>query len=194
MGKLADLRQRAGSLIAAPLLRVAVRLHLSANTVTVAGLVVCIGAAVAIATGHLLVGGLVVLFSGLFDILDGALARSTGKSTKFGALLDSVFDRLSEAALLFALAVLYTERGTLPGVFLAIIALVGSFLTSYVRARAEGLGLTCRVGFFTRAERVIILALGLVFNQVLIALSLIATLSYVTVGQRVAHIWSQTRG
>jgi CDP-diacylglycerol--glycerol-3-phosphate 3-phosphatidyltransferase len=146
-----------------------------------------------IATGHLLIGGVLVLLAGLFDMLDGALARSTGGTTKLGGFVDSVSDRLSETALFAALIVLYTSRGSLEGVILSIVALAGAYLTSYLRARAEGLGLECRVGLFTRGERVPLLALGLLINQVLIMLGVIAVLGWITVVQRVFHVWRQTR-
>lgn len=199
MSKEAGLR-RISSVILAPLARAAIKLHLSPNSLTLIGLAVAMASAAIVGTGHLLAGGLVLLFSGLFDMVDGAVARSTGKSTKLGALTDSVSDRISEAALLFALVVLYTFRGSAGGVFLTVAALIGSFLTSYIRARAEGLGLECKVGVLTRAERVIMLALGLMLDGVTghaaayVAVALITLLSYVTVVQRLAYVWKQTHG
>jgi CDP-diacylglycerol--glycerol-3-phosphate 3-phosphatidyltransferase len=150
-------------------------------------------AAWVIATGRLIIGGILVLVAGLFDILDGALARFTNKTTVFGGLLDSTFDRLSEAALFIGILILYAPDGNTLMVTVIFLAMVGSFVTSYIRARAEGLGLACSVGLFTRAERVIILCLGLLFDQVLIALAILAVLSFITVGQRLFHVWSQTR-
>ena len=198
MSKEQVLRQ-AASTIVSPFVRAAAKLHISPNALTLTGLVISLVSAVIVGSGYLLAGGLVMLFSGLFDMIDGALARSTGKTTKFGALMDSVSDRVSEAALLCALLVMYTLRGSTPGAFLAAAALVGSFLTSYIRARAEGLGLECRVGMFTRAERVIVLGLGLILDQALwqygalVAVAILAAFSYVTVVQRVAYVWKQTR-
>jgi|SRR3990172_3947185 len=198
MSKEQVLRQ-AASIIVSPFVRAAAKLHISPNALTLTGLVISLVSAVIVGSGYLLAGGLVMLFSGLFDMIDGALARSTGKTTKFGALMDSVSDRVSEAALLCALLVMYTLRGSTPGAFLAAAALVGSFLTSYIRARAEGLGLECRVGMFTRAERVIVLGLGLILDQALwqygalVAVAILAAFSYVTVVQRMAYVWKQTR-
>ena len=198
MSKEQVLRQ-AASTIVSPFVRAAAKLHISPNALTLTGLVISLVSAVIVGSGYLLAGGLVMLFSGLFDMIDGALARSTGKTTKFGALIDSVSDRVSEAALLCALLVMYTLRGSTPGAFLAAAALVGSFLTSYIRARAEGLGLECRVGMFTRAERVIVLGLGLILDQALwqygalVAVAILAAFSYVTVVQRMAYVWKQTR-
>ncbi|MBI2957632.1 MAG: CDP-alcohol phosphatidyltransferase family protein [Chloroflexi bacterium] len=198
MGKEAVLR-RVSSVVLPPLVRAAVRLRVSPNVLTVVGLVTCLAAAALVGSGNLLLGGLVVLLAGLFDLLDGAVARASGMTSRFGALVDSVADRVSEAALLCALVVLYTTRGQNAGIWLSLAALVGSFLTSYVRARAEGLGLQDSVGVLTRAERVAVLALGLVLDGVtqqagaLIATAIIAVFSYVTVVQRVAHAWKQTR-
>jgi CDP-diacylglycerol--glycerol-3-phosphate 3-phosphatidyltransferase len=161
-------------------------------------LAISIIAAGAIATNHLLIGGFLVLLSGLFDIMDGALARSTNQVTRFGALLDSTFDRISDAVLLLGLLVLYLISGGTVEIVLIFLALAGSFLTSYVRARAEGIGINCPVGLFTRAERVIILALGLLLNplyelSILIALLLVVVLGFFTVGQRLIYVWQQTK-
>jgi len=128
-----------------------------------------------------------------FDILDGALARFTNKTTVFGGLLDSTFDRLSEAVIFAGLLILYAPDADVLMVVAIFTAMIGSFLTSYIRSRAEGLGLTCSVGLFTRAERVIILCLGLLFDKVLIALAILVVLSFITVGQRFVHVWLQTR-
>jgi CDP-diacylglycerol--glycerol-3-phosphate 3-phosphatidyltransferase len=161
-------------------------------------LAISIIAAGTIATNHLLIGGFLVLLSGLFDILDGALARLTNQATRFGALLDSTFDRISDAVLLLGLLVLYVMSGGTTEMVLIFLALISSFLTSYVRARAEGLGVNCPVGLFTRAERVIILALGLLLNplyefSIFIALLIVVVLGFVTVSQRLIYVWQQTK-
>ena len=130
-----------------------------------------------------------ILLSGLFDLVDGALARATGQSTRLGALLDSTVDRISEAVLLGAILVWYAGQGSTQGIILSFAALVGSFLISYIRARAEGLRIDCQVGIFTRAERVIILALGLLLNQVLIAMWLLVIFAYITVMQRLLYVY-----
>ena len=188
------LRQQVASVVADPFIGIISKSRLSPNMLTVIGLAVSFGAAGVIATERLLVGGVLVLVAGLFDMLDGALARSIGRETKLGGLVDSVSDRLAEAVLFTALLVVYTSRGSLVGVLLTIAALVGSFLTSYIRARAEGLGLDCRVGLFTRGERVLVLAIGLMLNQALIAVGVITILGWVTVAQRIFHAWRQMRG
>ncbi len=152
-------------------------------------------AAVLAGTGHPFAAGWVVLLAGFFDMIDGALARRTNQVTRFGAVLDSTLDRLSEAAVLIGIIAYYlfdyNPVPYKPWIILLIgITMIGSFLVSYVRARAEALNIECQVGIFTRAERVIILALGLLISRVpyvlVIALGIIALLSIVTVIQRLA--------
>jgi CDP-diacylglycerol--glycerol-3-phosphate 3-phosphatidyltransferase len=198
MINLAGFRKTAARRITEPLMAILKKSRLKPNTLTWIGLTISIIAAGTIATNHLLISGFLVLLSGLFDILDGTLARLTNQTTRFGALLDSTFDRVSEAVLLLGLLVLYLRSGGTLEIILIFLALIGSFLTSYVRARAEGLGIDCPVGLFTRAERVIILALGLLSNQfykfsILIALLVLVVLGFVTVGQRLFYVWQKAK-
>jgi CDP-diacylglycerol--glycerol-3-phosphate 3-phosphatidyltransferase len=195
---LAEFRKIAARRITEPLKTTLIKSQLKPNTLTWLALAISIIAAGTIATNHLLIGGFLVLLSGLFDILDGALARLTNQATRFGALLDSTFDRISDAVLLLGLLVLYVMSGGTTEMVLIFLALISSFLTSYVRARAEGLGVNCPVGLFTRAERVIILALGLLLNplyefSIFIALLIVVVLGFVTVGQRLIYVWQQTK-
>ncbi|GAH63631.1 unnamed protein product, partial [marine sediment metagenome] len=113
-----------------------------------------------------LLPGFVVLIAAFFDILDGALARRTNQTTHFGAVLDSTLDRLAEAVVLLGILFLYAREQAVAEILLVSLALLGSLLVSYIRARAEAVGLECQVGLFTRAERVIVLALGLLLNQI----------------------------
>ncbi len=166
---------------------------LSPNVLTVFGLLLALGVAWILSAGHFFLGGFLVLLSGAFDLLDGALARASGRSTRFGALLDSTFDRFSEAALFLGLLAYYANQGSHQELVLVGAGLVGAMMTSYVRARAEGLGLTCEVGIFTRPERVIVLAIGLIFNQMLVVLWIIAVLANLVAWQRLFHVWQQLR-
>lgn len=193
MTNLTELRKTIARSITTPFLSALSKSRLKPNTLTWLGLVISLIAAYTIATNHLVIAGFLVLIAGLFDILDGALARVTSQSTRFGALLDSTFDRLTDAVLLLGVAFLYLKAGEELNVILAFLALIGSFLTSYVRARAEGLGIACSVGLFTRAERIIILALGLFLDQLLIALAVLTALAFLTVGQRVIYVWQKTK-
>jgi len=194
MPDLAALRKVVAQRITTPFLSALSRSRLKPNTLTWLGLVVSLAAACTIATDHLIVAGILVLLSGLCDILDGALARATNQSTRFGAILDSTFDRVADAVLLLGVAYLYLKSGNELNTVLAFLALMGSFLTSYVRARAEGLGIACPVGLFTRAERVIILALGLFLDQLFVALVVLAILAFFTAGQRLVYVWQKTKG
>ena len=188
-----DLRKFAATKITGPLIPLLSKTGLTPDILTWIGLFINIIAAAVIALNHLLVGGILVLFSGLFDLLDGALARYNNKTTRFGALLDSTFDRLSEALVLIGILILYLNGEHTLEILLIFGVLVASFLISYIRARAESLGIECKTGLFTRAERVIILALGLMIDQVLITLIVLAVFTIVTVIQRLVHVWRQTK-
>ncbi len=183
---LAELRANLALRITNPVIGILGKSGIKPDALTFTGLAINIGAAYVIATGHFPLGGILILAAGLFDLLDGALARFAQKTTKFGAILDSAVDRISEAAIFCGLLVWY-----MPGrseIVLIFAVLIGSFLVSYIRARAEGLGLECKVGLFTRAERVIVLAVGLLVNQVVIALWILAVFVYITVVQRLVYL------
>jgi CDP-diacylglycerol--glycerol-3-phosphate 3-phosphatidyltransferase len=187
---LPDIRRNLAYRITSPLVRILSKSGIAPNTLTLTNLALNIVAAYVIATGHFLLGGVLVLVSGLFDLLDGALARFTKQTTKFGAVLDSTVDRISEAATLCGLLIWYViQKATV---------LIGSFLVSYIRARAEGVGWQCQVGLFTRAERVIVLAVGLLVNRILVhgvfvALCVLAVFVFITVVQRLIYLWKQAR-
>jgi CDP-diacylglycerol--glycerol-3-phosphate 3-phosphatidyltransferase len=192
-----ELRRKAGRLITDPLVPFISKLKLTPDIMTTIGLVINLIAAVVVGFGYLVAGALIFLLAGLFDLLDGALARYMQKTSSFGALFDSTVDRITEGAIFLSL-IFITGTGVWPydvtlQLVLIFLAMIGSFLTSYIRARAEGLNIDCTVGLFTRVERVIILALGLLLNQVFIALAIVVVLSFVTVGQRFIHVWRQAK-
>ena len=183
---LAELRANLALRITNPVIGILGKSGIKPDALTFTGLAINIGAAYVIATGHFPLGGILILVAGLFDLLDGALARFAKKTTKFGAILDSTVDRISEVAIFCGLLVWY-----MPGrseILLIFAVLIGSFLVSYIRARAEGLGLECKGGLFTRAERVIVLAVGLLVNQVIIALWILVVFVYITVVQRLVYL------
>ena len=188
MVNLAQLRKNLGWQITNPIVQVLSKSRLKPDSLTFMGLGVIIVAAYLVTLGHFFFAGGLVLVSGLFDLLDGALARFTKQATKFGAILDSTVDRISEAAILCGLLIWYILEGSSLGIVLIFAALVGSFLVSYIRAKAEGLGLECQIGLFTRAERIIVLAIGLLVGQVLIALWILVGFVYVTVIQRLVYL------
>ncbi len=193
---LPGIRRKLAHRITSPIVGTLSKMGITPNALTFINLGLNVLAGVVIAMGHFLTGGILVLVSGLFDILDGALARQTGSSTRFGAILDSTVDRIAEAAVLCGLLYWYMQNGPQENrlaVVLVLIVLVGSFLVSYIKARAEGVGWRCEVGLFTRAERVIVLALGLLIGQVFIALCILAVFVSFTVVQRLVHLWKQAR-
>ena len=169
--------------------RLLARLGLTPNVVTLLGLALSGAAAYLAATDLLVPAGVVLLVAGIFDLLDGALARETGRVTSFGALLDSVTDRVSEAAVLLGVLVLALDREDTAMAVLAFLALAGSVLVSYTRARAESLGVPGAVGLMTRPERVLVLALGFFTGQVSVALGVISALALFTTLQRVINAW-----
>jgi CDP-diacylglycerol--glycerol-3-phosphate 3-phosphatidyltransferase len=175
--------------------RVLARTPVTPDALSWAGFILALGAAALVITGYPLAAGIVVLVAGFFDILDGALARLTKRVTPFGAVLDATLDRLSEGVILLAILAVYAIQQSLWGVLLVGAALITSQLVSYIRARAEAQGLECKAGIFTRAERVVILALGLLLGcftpALLIALAVIVVFSLVTVIQRVVYVWRQ---
>lgn len=197
MSSLQEFRRKAASVLTGPLVPLVHKLKLTPDAMTLTGLALNLAAAVVIAFGHLLIGGIVFLLAGLFDLLDGALARYMEKVTRFGALFDSTVDRITEGAI-FLSFIFITGSGMWPfnvtwQLLLIFLAMIGSFMTSYIRARAEALNIDCTVGLFTRVERVIILALGLLLNQVFVSLAIVVVLSFVTAGQRFVHVWGQAR-
>jgi len=191
---LIDIRRNLAHRITDPIVGILSRSGITPNALTFVNLALNIAAAYVIATGHFLLGGILVLVAGLFDLLDGALARFIKQTTKFGAILDSVADRISEAAILCGLLIWYIpQEGASLEIVLIFVVLVGSFLVSYIRARAEGLGWQCQVGLFTRAERVIVLAIGLLINQIFIVLCVLVVFVFFTVVQRLVYLWKQTK-
>jgi CDP-diacylglycerol---glycerol-3-phosphate 3-phosphatidyltransferase len=177
--------------------RIFVRTPITPNMLTLFGLVLNAIVAYLLATGNLVAGGLMLVGASLFDLLDGALAKITNRVSEFGAFLDSVVDRYSEAIVLLGLLLLYYNKPNLSGlieIVLIYVTLVGSMMISYARARAEGLGFRNEVGLMARPERIVILAVGLLFGPIglLIALWILALGTQVTAIQRIVHVWVMT--
>jgi CDP-diacylglycerol--glycerol-3-phosphate 3-phosphatidyltransferase len=170
------------------------RSGISPNTITVIGLVLTLAVTYALATGHLIIGGILVLITSAFDMLDGALARATNRKSAFGAFFDSTVDRYAEALVLLGLLIFYEQQ---PGfrweVPLVYVSIVGSLMVSYTRARAEGLGFDGKAGLLARPERIILLAFGLIVNWLGFALVVLAILTNFTAVQRIFHVWRQDR-
>jgi len=174
-----------------PMLSALQWLKVTPNQVTIAGTVLNVAAAALVATDHLIYAGIVFLVAGCFDMLDGALARLAKNVTPFGAFLDSTLDRVSEGVMFAAIAYLLAGEGRSVDVALVLLALLGSVLVSYTRARAESMGLECKVGLMSRPERVILIALGLFFNVLSYVIYIMLALTVFTVIQRVVHTYRQ---
>lgn len=163
------------------------------DALTATGWLLSVGAAVLFALGYTKVAGAVVLFAGLFDALDGAVARESNRMSAFGAFLDSTLDRLSESAIFVGVIFFYAVSSRPYAALLAGIAMTFSLMTSYTRARAEGLDLGCEVGLLERAGRVVILSLFSMAGFLTIGVGLVAAGALVTTAQRIFHIRRLTK-
>jgi CDP-diacylglycerol---glycerol-3-phosphate 3-phosphatidyltransferase len=182
-----------GARILLPIARLLSGIGLTPNAVTVMGLVLTVGVAIILASGQLVLAGLLLIATLAFDAVDGTLARLTGQSTRFGAFLDSTLDRWAEIALYGAMVWYYLHVGNDLGVMLAVAALSTSLMVSYTRARAEGIGVTCKEGILTRFERMLILIIGLIFGLDVWALGIIAILAAFTAVQRILVTYQAAR-
>ena len=178
------------------------RTRITPNALTACGVTLCALASVLVYFEYrhellfFWLGAVAFVVGSVLDILDGALARFSGKTTPFGAFVDSTTDRVSEGFMLGAIALVLARAGSELGIALAVAALAGSFLVSYTRARAEALGLRGDVGIGSRAERVVVITAGLVLAPWLpleLALGLLTLTAWVTVLQRVLHVRTQLR-
>jgi CDP-diacylglycerol--glycerol-3-phosphate 3-phosphatidyltransferase len=186
-----------GRAVLAPVVRLAMALHLTPNTITVIGLLITLVASVLVASGWLILGAAILTAGSLLDAVDGALARATGGATPFGSFLDSTLDRAGEAILYTGIGVwlLRTQPDPVLPMLALMVALAGSFLVSYAHARAQGIGLTADIGLAPRTERLVLViagvalaGLGLIVGLYSI-LAILATLTVATVIQRIRHVW-----
>ncbi len=179
------------------------RSPLTPNTVTIIGLLLNILTGAVLAFGHFILGGALVLFAGAFDMLDGALARARGGGSQFGAFFDSTLDRLSEGVIYLGLLAWFSLHQDTDTVIIIYLVILGSLLISYARARAEGLGLECKVGLLARPERVILLGGALLLDGsrigslpagdiLRVVLGGLTVLTFFTLAQRIWHIWRVT--
>lgn len=176
-----------------PIAKVMANVGISANAITVVSFLLNGVAAVAIALGYPLWGGLLMgLIAMPLDAIDGTVAEFLGQRNKFGAFFDSVFDRFAEASILIGIAALSLQRQDDLTVLLCLVALLGSLMVSYTRARAEGLGIECKVGWFSKTPRVIVVATGLILNRLAIAIPVLAVVSFLTAFHRIIHVYLVT--
>ncbi|MBI3160441.1 MAG: CDP-alcohol phosphatidyltransferase family protein [Chloroflexi bacterium] len=173
--------------------RVFVRLGIHPNMMTAAGVLFSAAGAYMVGRGNLLIGGLLILASGPFDALDGTIARLRGEPEEFGAFVDSVSDRYIELFIFTGLAWYFVEHSVPLGVLLSMAAAGGTVLVSYIRARAQGLGLEAKVGLFTRVERFLIVVPCVLFGIPLIGVGIIAVGANITALQRIAYVRRESR-
>ncbi len=178
------LPQRAPARILDPIVRALARVGVTPNALTIAGFAGNAIAAAFVVQGWLVAAGVVVLLASALDMLDGALARATNQVTPFGGVFDSVLDRLSEAVVLFGICWYQLDLGNREEALLAFVAVVGSLMVSYTRARAEAAGVMLKDGLFTRAERVVLTGAALILGLLRPALWLLAVLTLLTTLQR----------
>ncbi len=161
------------------------RIRLKPDTLTALGVAVSVLAGVAFGYAELLLAGLLMMVAGFFDLIDGVVARNQGNASRGGAFLDSTMDRVSDLVIFAGLGVLMTSRGSVAGTLLVFWALAGSFMTSYVRARAEAEIEELRAGYMERAERCVVLILGALTGWIQVALFVVALGSTLTTVQRI---------
>jgi CDP-diacylglycerol---glycerol-3-phosphate 3-phosphatidyltransferase len=182
-----------------------VRRRVHPNLLTTIGFLVTVGAGLAFSEHHVRTAGFLVLLGGVFDIFDGRVARLSGLGSKFGAFYDSTLDRISEVVVFLGLLSLYNdyrlELGDVGMIYLIMLAMAGSQMISYTRARAEALGLDCRVGLMPRAERVVLVGTSALFfgessNGVVLkgVIVILAILTNLTAFQRIVWVWKHGRG
>jgi CDP-diacylglycerol---glycerol-3-phosphate 3-phosphatidyltransferase len=179
-----------------PVIKQFAKMHLNPNTFTTLGFLFgCLAAFLAL-SGHVRMACAVLLVSGMFDTVDGKLARDSGKVSKFGALYDSTLDRYSEVIFFFGLAYYYIQMNMHVTALVTAIALGGSLMVSYIRARAESLGFECKVGVLQRPERVLLVGFGGLIHPMalIVSLYIIAVFSNVTAVVRMVHVWKQDQG
>lgn len=176
-----------------PVARFFAAYNISPNTVTLIGLFFYALSGLTLALGYRITAGLILALFGPLDAVDGLLAREQGNQSKFGAFLDSTMDRYAEF-FLFAGLLVYLWKSGHHGIFgplMVLTAMTGSLLVSYTRARAEALGFSCTVGMLTRLERLILFAVGLIFNFIMAVLVILAFFTHVTAIQRIWHVYKQ---
>jgi CDP-diacylglycerol--glycerol-3-phosphate 3-phosphatidyltransferase len=176
-----------------PLIQLLTRWDMHPNTFTTLGFLVSCVATYFFGVGSFRTAAILVLLAGMFDTIDGKLARDSGKASKFGALFDSTLDRYSEVILFFGMAFYFIRHNLYLSSIAVAVALGGSLMVSYIRARAEGLGFECKVGILQRPERLLLIAIGglIHLNALIAAIWIIAVLSNITAIVRIVHVWRE---
>jgi CDP-diacylglycerol--glycerol-3-phosphate 3-phosphatidyltransferase len=176
-----------------PLIKILSKWDINPNAVTIVGFITTACAAVILFLGHIRLGGLLILLGGLCDIVDGTLARYSNKATRFGALFDSTVDRYTEFIMFFGIAAYFLLNNDYWSAVAVFLALCGSLMVSYTRARAEGLGFEARIGLMQRPERIVIIGLGALIHPIALkfAMWLVAFFANYTAAQRIMYVYKQ---
>jgi CDP-diacylglycerol--glycerol-3-phosphate 3-phosphatidyltransferase len=171
-----------------------VRLRIHPNLLTFTGVIISIAAGWALAMGHFLTAGVIMVAANIFDFIDGKVAMATGSVSKFGGFWDSVIDRFSDLALSVGLICLYSSLGRTDYVLITSVSMVFATMTSYTRARAESLIPKCKVGFMERPERIVLFMIGAFTNRMAAVMWVIGVLSVVTVINRIQYTYLELNG
>lgn len=172
-----------------PIVKILAYFGVHPNVITITCFIGFVISSIFVAYGELLLGGIFLFLFAPFDAIDGLLARYSKKVTTFGAFLDSVLDRYGEIFLFLAFIYYFLTQNSFSGVILSFLAITGSLMVSYTRARAEGVGFDCKVGFLTRFERITLLIIALIFDVCIPLLVFIAIFTHITAFQRIMHVY-----
>lgn len=178
-----------GHFLDKPLDPLAKKITIHPNILTIIGFLITLFAS-SILPFNIKAGGLLILLGGIFDFLDGVVARSNNKKTVFGAFLDSTLDRCSDFFIFFAIGCHFVITNNIWGVLLTSLCLFGAFMISYIRARAEGLGMQCKVGLMERPERVMLISFGCLINSLYYVMILLFFFTFLTILQRIIHVYN----
>lgn len=181
-----------GHILDKPLTSLVRGININPNILTITGFLVTILAALVIPF-HMRLGALLIFVGGCFDILDGAVARTQGRATDFGAFLDSVLDRISDAALFLAISWHFHVAGNTTIAVISVMSMIGALMISYTRARAEGIGKKCSAGLMERTERIVLLTIACLTGFLAPILWIMLVLTWITVIQRIHFVWNITR-
>lgn len=186
------LSEKFSHLLDKPLTPLAKAFPVNPNIITFMGMIITSSSCFVIPF-NLFLGGVFILAGGAFDMLDGIMARVNGRTTKFGALLDSTLDRIADGFIFTGIAWYFLKFNHAEGLILTLLCMIASFLISYIRARAEGLGVSCKIGIIERPERLILIALGCLTGFLYTTLIFLTILSWITVAQRILYVQAKLK-
>jgi len=191
--------RRFSSFILSPIVRLFCYLKVPPNVISLMGFTIAVVSIYFIANGRFIIGGLLIFLGGIFDLIDGEVSRRRGITSRFGAFFDSFIDRYSDNLIYLGFLYYFSTKGEIIYIILCGAIIIGSMLVSYARARAEGLGIECKVGFFERTERLLTIVAGTIIGGVgfgiaiKIALWLVAIGSHLTAIHRLIYVWIKSK-